>query len=79
MKRLKFLHKILHLFQAPARMHKRTGAVAEWLSRKLTVKHVHPKVLLVIKPLWSQQKGTLYSYAQEYFKLQAFYFKVKLI
>lgn len=74
MKRLNFLGKLLHLFQAQGRMHKRAGAVAEWMSRKLAVKHVHPKVTHV----WSLQKGTLCSYTN-YFKLQAFYFKAKLI
>lgn len=31
MKRLNFFDKLLHLFQAPGRMQKRTGAVAEWV------------------------------------------------
>lgn len=62
MKRLNFFDKLLYLLQAAGKMHKRTGSVAECVSRKLAFTHIHPKVMLVTKPLWSHQKGTLCSY-----------------
>lgn len=62
MKRLNFFDKLLHLLQAAGKMQKRTGYVAEWVSRKLGFTYVHPKVTLVTKLLWSHWKGTLCSY-----------------